>query len=259
MPLIRGHHSFDDHFTQIPNDWLRDGRLSFKARGVLALIMSHRQGWSLSIASIANSAQEGKDAIRSAVKELEDHGYLRRTQLNEGGRFGEAVWVTQDRADLPLADNPTSDNPHTKKTINKEEHTKEIKAEELFDEFWNAYPRKLDKAKAFRAFKSALKRSKFEDILAGVIGYRNDPTRNPDFTKYPATWLNSDSWENELTPSPDSEAAERAKLRREKERLATQALLEQQRLQAQNSAPAPKCEHGKLVALCLPCTKKLNE
>ena len=70
MPLIRGHHSFDDHYTQIPNEWLRDTRLTFKSRGLLALIMSHSQGWSLSIASIANANQEGKDAIRSAIKQL---------------------------------------------------------------------------------------------------------------------------------------------------------------------------------------------
>ena len=35
MPVIRGHHSFDNHFTQIPNHWLRDSRLSFKARGLM--------------------------------------------------------------------------------------------------------------------------------------------------------------------------------------------------------------------------------
>ncbi len=61
------------------------------------------------------------------------------------------------------------------------------KNDDLFKEFWDNYPRKIDKAKAFRAFKSALKRAKFEDILAGAIAYRNDPTRKPDYTKYPAS------------------------------------------------------------------------
>ena len=121
MPLIRGHHSFDDHFTQIPNDWLRDNRLSFKARGILAMLMSHTQGWSLSINTIAKQNQEGKDAIRSAVQELEKHGYLYRTQVNEGGRFGESIWVTQDPADLPMADNPMTENPTTKNNNIKEE------------------------------------------------------------------------------------------------------------------------------------------
>jgi hypothetical protein len=255
MPLIRGHHSFDDHFTQIPNDWLRDNRLTFKARGVLALIMSHRQGWSLSIATIAHSNQEGKDAIRSAVKELEDCGYLLRSQENDGGRFGESIWTTQDPADLPMTENPMTDNPTPKKNIIKEEQVKELNAhcDELFEEFWTSYPRKLDKAKAFRAFKSALKRATFEDILAGVLLYRSDPKRDPDFTKYPATWLNSDSWENTHEPSKDSEAARRASERRERERAASDAFLAEQRAREQVTAPAPKCKHDLNVALCKKC------
>jgi hypothetical protein len=244
VPLIRGHHSFDDHFTQIPNDWLRDNRLTFKARGILSMIMSHSQGWSLSINSIAATNQEGKDAIRSAIKELEDFGYLLRTQINEGGKFGEAVWVTQDPADLPMTDNPTTENPTTKNNNNKEEQVKN-NTQELFDEFWTAYPRKLDKAKAFRAFKSALKRAKFEDILAGVIAYRNDPKRDPDFTKYPATWLNSDAWENAATLPEVRADIER---RREKALADSQAFLKEQEELAKKAAP-PSPELRKKLGL----------
>lgn len=131
-------------------------------------------------------------------------------------------------------------------------------SEQLFVEFWNAYPRKLDKAKAFRAFRSAIKRATFPEIMAGVIAYRNDTGRNPDFTKYPATWLNSDSWENSVTPSADSEAAERAKLRREREKAASeQFLAEQRQIEAKAAAPV-SCKHGKTLALCLPCAKELD-
>lgn len=224
MPLIRGHHAFDDHFTQIPNEWLRDTHLSFKARGVLAMIMSHREGWSLSINSIASQNQEGKDAIRSAIQELETAGYLHRTQINEGGKFGEAVWVTQDPSDLPMADFPTTENPTPKNNNTKEEQYKK-NIEELFGEFWNAYPKKIDKAKAYKAFRSALKRASFEDILAGVIAYRNDPTRNPDFTKYPTTWLNADAWENAATLPEVRQAAED---KRQKELQRSKAFLEEQ-------------------------------
>ena len=256
MPLIRGHHSFDNHFTQIPNAWLRDERLSFKARGLISLVMSHSRGWSLSINALAEQNQEGKDAIRSAITELEKYGYLTRTQLNEGGRFGESVWTTHDPgtplADLPLAENPTTDNPTTKKNILKEEQVKN-NTDDLFIEFWNAYPRKLDKAAAFRAFKSALKRTKFEDILAGVVAYRNDPARNPDFTKYPATWLNSDAWENAAGngPSPHVE-------RNERERQRSQEYLSELKAQEQLAAPPPKCEHGLTIARCKQCLTSLS-
>jgi hypothetical protein len=240
MPLIRGHHSFDSHFTQIPNDWLRDNRLTLKARGLMALLMSHQEGWSLSINGLAAQNQEGRDAIRSAIQELEKHGYLSRTQVHEG-KFGEAIWITQDPTDFPMTENPTTDNPTTKNTNIKEKHIKNNKEEAFFDEFWNCYPRKLDKAKAFRAFRSALKRATFEDILAGVIAYRNDPKRNPDFTKYPASWLNADSWENAAAQA-DTPHLER----RDKEKERSDAYLrEMAELQAK-AVPPPKSLRKKL-------------
>lgn len=258
MPVVRGHHSFDDQYTQIPNAWLRDSRLSFKARGLLSLVMSHSRGWSLTLGQLARENQEGKDAIRSAIAELEELGYLSREQINENGRFGEVVWTTNDPsalppADYPLSENPLSENPHYKNNNPKEEQVKNTYAhlEELFNEFWNAYPRKLDKAKAFRAFKSALNRAKFEDILAGVIAYRNDPKRNPDFTKYPASWLNADSWEN-------AAATPEGSVWREKAIKHSNEFLEEQKKLEKQAAPAPKCEHGKNLALCPICLKKIS-
>jgi len=213
--------------------------------------MSHSHGWSLSISQLATNSKEGKDSIRSAIKELEKFGYLTRSQENDG-RFGENIWTTHDPSENPMTENPMTENPTPKNNNIKEEQVKNNKSEELFNEFWNAYPRKLDKAKAFRAFKSALKRTKFEDILAGVIAYRNDPKRDPDFTKYPATWLNNDSWENAaaLPESPQSQA------RKEKERQASREFLEEQARLAAKAAPPPKCPHGKTVALCRQCLEK---
>ncbi len=127
----------------------------------------------------------------------------------------------------------------------------------LFDKFWKEYPLKKDKGKAIRAFKSALTRSSFEQILAGVIAYRNDSARKPEFTKYPATWLNADSWENTIAPSPDSEAAERARIRREKERAATEQFLAEQR-QASAQSTLKLCKHDLTIARCLPCAKEIN-
>jgi hypothetical protein len=266
MPLIRGHHSFDDQFVQIPNAWMRDSRLSLKARGLMAQIMTHREDWSLSINRLALDNGEGKHAIRQAISELERYGYLVRDQVNDK-RFAEAIWTTHDPFDLPLSEKPLSEIPLSENQATKnntlleeqllEEHTKNTKAKELFEEFWAEYPRKVDRAKALRAFKSALTRATFEQILAGAIAYKNDTARKPEFTKYPATWLNADSWENEIAPSPDSEAAERARIRRDKEREATEAFLKEQREAQLNSAPK-LCKHGKTIALCWPCTKETH-
>ena len=221
MPLIRGNHSFDDHFTQIPNSWLRDDRLTFKARGLLGLVMSHSTGWTLSINSIAEQNLEGKDAIRSAIAELQKFGYLSRDQLNEFGRFGEAMWVTHDPSENPTSENPMTENPTPKNNKLKEEqsfkNSKRTTAQNLFNEFWKEYPRKLDKGKAVKAFASALTRASLEDILAGAIRYKNDPNRLDEFTKYPASWLNADSWEN--GPLPEDSRAKKLRDKTEQEKI----------------------------------------
>lgn len=255
MPLIRGHHQFDEQFTQIPNAWIRDNRLTFKARGILTLLLSHVEGWQLNIGTLAHANIEGKEAIRSAIKELEEFGYLRREQPTQNGRFQEVIWVTQDPdfstippvSGFPTTEKPPADNPLYKNTSNKENHNKEASS---FDEFWEAYPRKIDKAKALKAFKSALKRTSFETIIAGVKAYANDPTRKPEFTKYPASWLNADAWENTVS-TPELRAI--AEERRAREKAASDAYLAEMQRMAEQAGSVPKCPHGANIALCSKC------
>jgi hypothetical protein len=139
------------------------------------------------------------------------------------------------------------------------EPLKETQERELFDEFWKEYPKKSDKKVAIRAFKSALKRANFEELLAGAIAYRKATEGiEQRFVKNPATWLNADAWENEIAPSPDSEAAERARQRRDREIERSNAYLAEIR-EAETQASAPKlCDHGKNLALCVPCSKSLG-
>jgi hypothetical protein len=261
MPIIRGHHNFDGQFTQIPNAWLRDARLSYKARGLLSELMSHTPGFEVSRERLSKNGQDGDRAIRSAIRELEDVGYLKRSQnRTEQNQFGVSVWVTQD-PDLPSvpfapAGNAPAGNAEVKKIIEK--NTKELNKsssnfDQLFSEFWQEYPRKKDKGSAFKAFKSAMKRAKFEQILVGATAYANDPTRKPEYTKFPATWLNADAWENEISPAPGSEAAERSRVRRERELELTREFLKEQDEAAKNSAANKLCEHGVNVARCQKC------
>jgi hypothetical protein len=205
MPLIRGHHSFDDQFAQIPNAWLRDARLSLKAIGLLAQIMTHVPGWNMSINSLANRNNVGRDQIRTAIAELEEFGYLTREQSREDGKFSETIWRTSDPTDLPLSENPTSDNSTTKNTITKEEQIKNnerIYSDSQFEEFWNYYPKKVDKGAALRAFRKAAKNEDVTLVIDGAKRYAEDPNLpEKQFIKNPATWLNAEAWNNGPLPA----------------------------------------------------------
>ncbi|PQP24184.1 helix-turn-helix domain-containing protein [Rhodococcus opacus] len=75
MSVRRGPRKQRD-FTILDNAALCDERLSFRARGVLAFILSKPDGWRTNSESLARVAKEGRDAIRSALRELKEAGYI---------------------------------------------------------------------------------------------------------------------------------------------------------------------------------------
>lgn len=203
MPLIRGHHSFDDHFTQIPNDWLRDKNISLGAKGLLAQLLSHAPGWRISQESLARDNGIGRDAIRTLINELLEAGYLSRSEdreRNEKGYLGGYTYTTQD----PTQENPTQDNPLHKNNITKKNNLKNNErtySDSQFEEFWNHYPKKVDKGAAIRAFRKASKNHDSALVIEGAKRYAEDPNL-PDkqFIKNPATWLNAEAWNNGPLP-----------------------------------------------------------
>jgi len=222
MPLIRGNHSFDDHFTQIPNAWLRDARISLGAKGLLAQLLSHAPGWRISQESLGRDNGVGRDAIRTLINELLEAGYLLRSEdreRTEKGYLGGYSYTTQDPSAEPTLDKPTQDNPLHKNNIIKNTNIKNNKRtysdiEILnFEIFWTHYPKKVDKGQARHAFRKAVnKTGSVALIIEAAKKFSEDPNLpERQFVKNPATWLNAEAWNNGPLPKrkiTDSKALE---------------------------------------------------
>lgn len=76
----------------------------------------------------------------------------------------------------------------------------ELDVDAAFEVFWQAYPRKVDKAKARVPYRRVIrdKKATVEELIRGAIDYAAERSgQDPKFTKHPATWINAESWLNE--------------------------------------------------------------
>jgi hypothetical protein len=112
-----------DRFVILPNELAREQNLSFRARGLLAYLLSMPEDWRTNSNQLAGqSPKEGRDAIRSALTELEHAGYLKRRRIQDAdGRWRTETIVTDSPVDeagenwssypLPEPDEPAPANP----------------------------------------------------------------------------------------------------------------------------------------------------
>lgn len=131
------------HFTIIANEVLRDDRLSFRARGVLASILSRPDNWKTTSESLARESKEGRSAILSALKELEEIGYLVRNkyQNDKGQWISESVVFDKPQTDVekpkfgyPTSGEPTSENLPLLEEPIKNERKEETISPRIFDD-----------------------------------------------------------------------------------------------------------------------------
>lgn len=124
MAVFRSHKN--NNFTVMSNHHLRDKNLSLKAKGLLSQMLANEEGWEYSISGLISSNKEGKNAIQSALKELEENGYLIRTRTaDELGRFDyvyDVYEIPQNAAagsaqhGEPRTENPCTVNPPLRNT-----------------------------------------------------------------------------------------------------------------------------------------------
>ena len=110
-------------YTVMANFHLRDKNLSLKAVGLLSKMLSFNDGWQFSTRGLSAICKEGPDAILSALRELENYGYLVRHQArDEKGRMSSMVFEIYEKPQEglpetgnPYTENPDADNPVTGK------------------------------------------------------------------------------------------------------------------------------------------------
>ncbi|WP_238652342.1 helix-turn-helix domain-containing protein [Paenibacillus piscarius] len=96
-------------FTRIVNESLQDNRLSFKARGLLAYMLSKPDTFKFHIDELVKHGTDGKDSVRAGLKELEQCGYIKRYSVKAKGKIQswEMDIYEKPESGFPVVENPT--------------------------------------------------------------------------------------------------------------------------------------------------------
>ncbi|PFC37567.1 DnaD domain protein [Bacillus cereus] len=106
--------SKDKNYTTINNTGLRDERLTWKAKGILAYILSLPDDWVFYMEEVATHAKDKLDSLKSGMKELKEHGYVKRFPIkDEKGKIirWETIIYEVPQGEYPLVENPPVGKP----------------------------------------------------------------------------------------------------------------------------------------------------
>jgi len=212
-----------ERFTVVNRSTVNDDNLSFRARGILVWLLDKPDDWTCNSETLAAQGKEGRDAIRTALAELEEHGYLERNKRQDDKGQWSTEWVIHETPDAgkPVAGSPvlgkpgpiTEDckpNTETERTPPTPQGGSALATlDPAFEDLWRRFPRKVGKPAARRAFKAAAKNARLADIDDGLARWvrfwREDGTAERHIP-HPSTWLNQERW-NDHPPKPTPKKA----------------------------------------------------
>ena len=123
------------NYTVMSNHHLRNAALTLKAKGLLSQMLSLPENWNYTLKGLSHINRESVEAIRTAVLELEEAGYITRRQTRDDkGKMGNIEYTVYELpqgkseppqggepapepktplCDFPITDNPITGNPTT--------------------------------------------------------------------------------------------------------------------------------------------------
>lgn len=106
----------DRRYTVIQNQALQNQQLSWKARGLLAYLLSLPDDWRVYVTELADHSTDGTAATRSGLQELIDADYVKRERRRDDeGKFAGWTYLVYENprpdSENPHVENPKTDNP----------------------------------------------------------------------------------------------------------------------------------------------------
>lgn len=195
-----------------PKNWLEFQHYKDRAPPWIKLhrkMLDDRAFNSLPLASMALApflwllASESKDGwFNGSIEEIAFRLRWKPSNVEAGlsGLISSGFFDVEHDASAPLAECQQPATPETEREtqVQRERERQNIPRASRFSEFWEAYPRKIGKAKAERLFEGITKKASPDLLIAGAIRYcTSQADTEQKFIAHPSTWLSQRRWEDD--------------------------------------------------------------
>ena len=223
-----------------PRDWRGDQALravSIAARGlwIECLCIMHEakpyghllvNGQKVEDDTLARMAGVSVDEVQTLMSELQQAGVFSLTRKgvvfsrrmtkdfsrSQKGRKSAYLRYSQDTEDKQETTRPNGSPSRVPTTQKPEARSQKEKDPPGFDDWYAAYPRKVGKGQARKAYAGACKKTDSETLLRAAEGFsRTIAGTDEKFIPHPATWLNGERWLDEVKPAEQVEPTNRFK------------------------------------------------
>lgn len=221
-------------YTVMSNYHLKEKTMSLKAKGLLTVLLSLPDEWDYSIEGLVSICKENESAIKTALDELKKNGYLivtkkmpnetatgrieyeynifeqpQKQEVEKQGVENQGVVFqgveNQGQLNTNYYNIYKSNTDYKSPIPPHGEETPQNDAHALFNQFWEQYPRKVDKKGTERVF-CRIKgiANLMPTILAALENQKKSDQWQRDGGRYipnPKTWINQERW-NDQTDAP---------------------------------------------------------
>ena len=221
----------ENGYTKIANELLEAfARTNFSAyqRRVIDAIVRKTYGYRkkmdhIPISQIVELTQIHKCHVSRALKELNHRNIVTRLgnqiAINKNWQGWQQLpnGVTRKKvtpSGLKVTQRGIKKLPDGAGSKERKKLSKEIYAH--FDEFWSAYPRKVDKKRALKVWEKLKPSKELADTILGAVEKQRQAKEQkqtmgefvPEWP-HPTTWLNGERWEDEVINPKDSGLCEK--------------------------------------------------
>lgn len=87
------------NFVTVHKDFIHDDNISWKAKGILLYLLSRPDDWQIYETELINHTSDGRDSLRTGIKELEKVGYIKRERKRDkNGQLREYEYMVYEHS-----------------------------------------------------------------------------------------------------------------------------------------------------------------